>query len=307
MKPVGLLLIDKAEGPSSHDVIAAVRRVLGERRIGHTGTLDPFASGLLLLCVGWATRLAEYVSILPKTYHGVIRLGERRDTDDRMGTVVGRSEGWRDLDERLLLEALRAHVGAIDQVPPAYSAKKVGGRRAYALARQGVRPKLSPRRVTVERIDLLEVSLPDLTVAIECSSGTYVRAVARDIGETLGVGAHLTALRRLRVGDFRVEEALRVDEVGGAEELNARLLSAERAIAHLGRLDVTSAVQRALSHGQPAPYSGVEDAGPLAIFADGRLAAIAEWKDGFLWPRKVLPGVADAAVEPRREGDRVRE
>jgi tRNA pseudouridine55 synthase len=219
---VGLLLVDKPEGPTSHDMAEIVRRVTGVRRVGHTGTLDPFASGLLLLCVGWATRLAEYLTPLPKIYRGVIRLGERTDSDDRTGTVIGRSDDWRKLDAAAIRRVLEAQVGEIEQLPPAFSAKKLSGRRAYSLARAGGEVDLKPQRVTVRSIELRDLSLPDVCVEVACSSGTYIRAIARDVGEALGVGGHLAELRRLRIGEFSVDAAIQLDRDISADELPSR-------------------------------------------------------------------------------------
>ncbi len=238
MNPVGLLLVDKPEGPTSHDMISRVRAALGVRRVGHTGTLDPFASGLLLLCVGWATRLSEYLTPLPKHYRGVIRLGETTDTDDRTGRTTARSDDWQRLDRAEIEEALRRQQGVIEQRPPVYSARKVSGRRAYDLARKGESPELGARPVEIESLELRELQPPDLAVEIECSSGTYIRAVARDLGESLGVGAHLRELRRLAIGGFRVEDALRLEPGTSATEVLSRLRPVESAVAHLRRADL---------------------------------------------------------------------
>lgn len=291
MNPVGLLPIDKPEGPSSHDMVDAVRRALGVRRVGHTGTLDPFASGLLILCIGWATRLAEYVAGLPKVYRAVLRLGERTDTDDRTGAVVERSDAWRALDEARLRAALETQVGALEQLPPVYSAKKVGGRRAHAVARGGGAPELRPGRVTVHRLELCEFVPPDVTVEIECSSGTYVRAIARDVGAALGVGAHLRELRRTRIGRFSVDDALALDpdRDPAPERIAERLLPPEAAVAHLPRVEVEERDAERLGHGRPV--AGIEGVGrgAVAVFVEGRVAAIAELGEGGLWPRKVFP------------------
>jgi tRNA pseudouridine55 synthase len=209
-----VLPVDKPEGPTSHDVVAAARKALSERRIGHTGTLDPFASGLLLLCVGRATRLAEYFSGLDKEYEAEARLGIATDTLDRDGNVVAVSERWSEVTEEGLEAALGALRGDIEQVPPQFSAKKVEGERAYKSARDGRRVELPPVPVTVRELTLTGVDLPFVRFRVRCSSGTYVRALARDLGAGLGVGAHLTALRRTAVGPRSVEGALRLDDLG---------------------------------------------------------------------------------------------
>ncbi len=289
----GLLLVDKPEGPTSHDMAALVRRTTGVRRVGHTGTLDPFASGLLLLCVGWATRLAEYLIPLPKVYRGVIRLGETTDSDDRTGTVIGRSDDWGELDAATVERALADQVGEIEQLPPAFSAKKLSGRRAYSLARAGGDVELEPRRVKVESIELRDLSLPDVRVEVTCSSGTYVRAIARDVGEALAVGGHLVELRRLRIGAFSVDDALQLDRDTPADELRAQLRPPEEAVAGLRRLDLDVETAEAFLHGRPASWGRERLKGPAAAFVDGSLIAIVEQRQSRIWPRKVFGGPVD--------------
>lgn len=286
----GVLPIDKPAGPTSHDVVAQARRALGERRIGHTGTLDPFASGLLLLCVGKATRLAEYLVGLPKRYEAVARLGERTDTDDGTGTVVERSDAWTGLDERNLAEALQAQVGRRAQTPPAYSAKKVGGERLYEKARRGEAVTPEPVEIEIHEIVLREVRLPEVGFEVTCSSGTYIRSIARDLGDALGVHAHLTALRRTHVGDFSLTGAVTLDALGDAAAVGAALLDPLAALAHLPRIDVDAAAARALGMGQSPETERALDGGPVVVAHEGELVAIAEIEGGRLRPRKVLAG-----------------
>jgi tRNA pseudouridine55 synthase len=289
--PIGLLPLDKPEGRTSHDIVDAVRRSLNVRRVGHTGTLDPFASGLLILCVGWATRLAEYVTSLAKLYRGVIRLGERTDTDDRTGAVVARSDGWQGLDAAAIRAALATQIGSIDQVPPIYSAKRVAGRRAYDEARRGRAVELEPVRVRIDRLDLLELALPDVTVEIECGSGTYVRAVARDVGAELGVGGHLRELRRIRIGGFDVASALPVDtDVPAPDRIRAALLPPESAVAHLPSARLEPEPASVFRQGTPVEWPAEAGEGPVAVYADGRLVGIADSREGRLRPRKVFVG-----------------
>lgn len=285
---VGLVAVDKPEGRTSHDVVRHVRRLLGQRRVGHTGTLDPFASGLLLICLGWATRLAEYVTALPKTYRGVIRFGQRTDTDDPTGTVIERSDDWRKLDGARVRRALEGQIGEIRQRPPAYSAKKVEGRRAYAAARSGRPLELQPRPVTIHRMELRSLTLPEAEIEVECSAGTYVRAIARDLGDELGVGAHLTWLRRLRIGHFHVDESVTVNPETTAEEVLGNLRPPEDAVRHLRHVALEPTAVEALSHGRSVHWSGGEGAGPIAVMVDGRLVAITEYEAGRLQPRKVF-------------------
>ncbi len=284
----GLLLVDKPEGPSSHDVVSVARKLIGVRRVGHTGTLDPFASGLLVLCVGWVTRLAEYLSALPKTYRGVIRLGVSTDTDDCTGSVTHTNADWRELDRQKVQAALEEQLGVIEQVPPAYSAKKVSGRRAYAVARQGSAPRLAARKVTIRRATIRDFAPPDVSIELDCSSGTYVRAVARDLGTSLAVGAHLAALRRLRVGPFGVEDAVELSTATRRESVIERLLPPEAAVGHLESVELDRASVGDLVHGRPVNWQGGVGE-PLAVHHAGRLIAVAGVRDGQLWPLKVFP------------------
>lgn len=286
----GVLPVDKPEGPTSHDVVAAVRRALGIRQVGHTGTLDPFASGLLLVCFGPATRLAEYLTALPKTYRAVMRLGEATDTDDLTGEIVSRSEGWRELAEEEVRAALARQVGTIRQLPPVYSAKKVGGERSYAAARRGEEVERTPVEVTIHRLEVLEVRLPEVEIEVEVSSGTYIRAIARDAGEALGVGGHLTALRRTRVGEHSVEEAVPLDALGDEERVRPAVLEPARAVGHLPRLTVDGDGEEALSHGRAVPAAeDLPEAAPVAVLsAEGALLAIGERAGDVVRPRKVF-------------------
>ena len=216
----GVLLIDKEPGWTSHDVVARARRLTGQRRIGHTGALDPSATGLLVLCLGRATRLVEYMMAGEKAYEGEIALGRETETDDAEGRVVAEREppeGALDLD------AIAARfTGEIMQTPPAYSAVKVEGRRAYAVAREGERPDLKPRPVRVSALRLERAARDRLHVAVRCGPGMYVRSLARDIGRAIGCGAHLASLRRTGSGPFRVEQAVPVEALAGGVEAIVR-------------------------------------------------------------------------------------
>lgn len=286
----GVLPVDKPVGPTSHDAVAAVRRALGTRQVGHTGTLDPFASGLLLVCFGPATRLAEYLTPLSKTYRAVMRLGEATDTDDRTGRVVATSDAWRGLAEAEVRAALERQVGEIEQIPPRFSAKKVDGERMYAAARRGEEVERKPSRVVVHRLEVLEVRLPQVEFEVECGSGTYIRAIARDAGEALGVGGHLAELRRTRMGARSVDAAVPLDALGDAERVAAAALPPAGAVAHLPRVEVDAAGAAALGHGRALPAPGDAPSGvPLALVsADGALLAIGERTGDRVQPRKVL-------------------
>lgn len=203
----GFLLVDKPAGPTSHDVVQAARRALRERRIGHTGTLDPAATGLLLLCIGKATRLQSFMLTWEKTYEGEIALGVATTTYDTEGEPLGPPRPVPALDEARLAELVARFSGTIEQLPPPYSAKKLAGRKLYELARAGEEVPLEPKTVTVHELRL-EPSTPErLRFAVTCSSGTYVRSLAHDMGEMLGCGGHLASLRRVRIGPWRVGDA----------------------------------------------------------------------------------------------------
>jgi len=288
--PDGVLPVDKPEGPTSHDAVARARRALGTRRIGHTGTLDPFASGLLLLCVGSATRIAEYLGGLPKRYRARVRLGIATDTDDRTGTIVRTSEAWRSLDRTAVEAALHAQLGEIEQRPPAFSAKKIEGERAYRRARRGETVAPRPVRVVIHRIEPVRFELPDVELEVDCSAGTYIRSIARDLGDALGVGAHLAALRRTRIGDFDVEHAVPLDAIADEAARTRAWLSPLRALASFPRIDVDDAAAALIRHGRaiPAPAGPEPPEAPVAVAHRDQLVAIATWRDGLLHPRKVF-------------------
>ncbi|MGI9038598.1 MAG: tRNA pseudouridine(55) synthase TruB [Gemmatimonadota bacterium] len=291
-----VVLVDKPVGPSSHDVVVAVRRSLGERRIGHTGTLDPFASGLLLLCVGHATRLVEYFHLLPKTYAATIRFGEGRDTDDHTGEVVATSSGWENLAGADLEEALAADLGATSQRPPDYSALKRGGERAYEAARRGEPLALEERPIEVTEARLLSWEPPDATVLYTVSTGTYIRALARDLGDRLRTHAHLAGLRRTKIGPFDVEaaaspEAAAPDGTGWMTPLGA--------LAWLPQRQLDESEQVDIGHGRgvaalgvsapPQPQPGLDGDLPVVLHdGAGGLTAVARREDGVLRPMKVF-------------------
>jgi tRNA pseudouridine55 synthase len=283
----GILPVDKPAGPTSHDVVAAARRALREKRIGHTGTLDPFATGLLLLCLGPATRLAEYLTARPKTYAATMRLGIRTDTDDFTGEPLEVNDGWAQLDEAAIRSALATQMGELDQVPPRYSAKKVLGERAYAAARRGEPVHRDPVPVTVHDLSVVEVDLPEITFQVTCSAGTYIRAIARDVGDALGVGGHLTALRRLRIGEHDVAGALSVDDLEYPDRVKDALITPLDAVSHLPVVHVDEATAARVRHGNA--FTAVAPEGLVSVVAgDGALLAIGRSSEGRVQPRKVL-------------------
>ncbi len=266
--------------------MAAVRRLLGARRVGHAGTLDPAASGLLLVLVGRATRLARFTGVLPKRYDAVLRFGAETDTDDAAGAVTVADDAWRGLDEAAVRGALAAVAARREQVPPAVSAKKVAGERAYALARRGEAAVLPPVPVTIHRLEVRRVALPEVAFAVECSAGTYVRGIARDAGRELGTRAHLAALRRTGIGPWDAADAAPL-EGATAESLRAALRPLGEAVAHLPRLDLAAEAAEMVRHGRKIAAEPALE-GPVALAADGELLAVAECRDGLYAPSVVL-------------------
>jgi len=280
--------VDKPEGPTSHDIVAMARRGIGTRRVGHTGTLDPFASGLLLLCVGRATRLAEYLSGLDKSYEAVARLGITTDTLDRDGSVVEERAGWEDCGEERVTDALRRFEGEIEQIPPQFSAKKIGGEAMHRRARRGERVVLPPSTVTIHEIELLSIDLPEVRFSVRCSSGTYIRSIARDLGEALGVGAHLNALRRTSVGSFHVDSAIEAEALSERARVDEVAVSPLEAVGHLPSIEIDSEIAERVTHGQKIRLTDGTEDGLVVAVHDGTLCAIGEVDDGVLKPRKVF-------------------
>lgn len=226
---MGLLLVDKPVGVTSHDVVDHIRKAAGLRRVGHTGTLDPNATGLLILCLGPATRLSEHLTGLDKTYEGVMRLGVVTESYDLDGAVV-EEHPVPALDKAKLQEACDRYVGDIQQVPPMVSAVKVGGERLYRKARKGEVIEREPRAVTVHEFTVLNYEAPDARVRVRCTSGTYVRSLCHDVGQDLGCGGALATLRRTMVGKFSVEDAAPMDSFTGEAAIQERLISMDTAL-----------------------------------------------------------------------------
>jgi tRNA pseudouridine55 synthase len=283
----GLIIVDKPGGLTSHDVVARVRRLAGTRRVGHAGTLDPMATGVLVTGIGKATRLLGHLALSEKEYTATIRLGQATDTDDAEGQVVSQTPA-SGVTDAALAAAAAALTGEIQQVPPGFSAIKVDGKRAYRMAREGAAPELAARTVTVRTLNILAVRRPDpdqracvpgqpgpglvdLDVDVTCSSGTYIRALARDLGASLGVGGHLTALRRTRVGHYEIAAARTLDQLGDSLEVIAL---ADAAASAFRRRDLTQDETRRVAHGGRLSLSAA-DGEPVAAFApDGSLIAL---------------------------------
>ncbi len=280
MTDSGLIIVDKPKGWTSHDVVAKIRRLAGTRRVGHAGTLDPMATGVLIVGVEKATRLLGHLALTEKEYTGTIRLGQATDTDDADGAVIDFVPAIN-VSEEELQRGVTGLTGDIQQVPPGVSAIKVAGQRSYRLARAGAAPQLAARPVTVSAFVVDAVrragDIVDVDVQVRCSSGTYIRALARDLGAALGVGGHLTALRRTRVGPYQIAEAAAMEQL--AERLELMPL-AQAARAAFGHRELTADETARIAHGGRLPALG-SGLAPVAAFApDGSLVALLTEADG---------------------------
>ena len=285
--PDGLVIVDKPGGWTSHDVVGKMRRLVGTRRVGHAGTLDPMATGVLVLGIERATRLLGHLALTSKEYEATIRLGQRTITDDAEGEVTEQAPAERvaEVADAAVADGIGKLSGEIMQVPSSVSAIKVDGVRSYARVRSGDEVKLAPRPITVHEFELREVrwlpaeGLIDLDVRVVCSSGTYIRALARDLGEQLGVGGHLTALRRTRVGPYTLAEAEPLAALTALVEAGQAvpvLPIADAAGAAFPRYDADEEQAKAIAHGGPLPARGLGP-GPIAVFApDGAFLALVE-------------------------------
>lgn len=309
--PAGILLVDKPQGLTSHDVVARVRRMAGTRKVGHAGTLDPMATGLLVLGVESATRLLHYLVGLDKEYLATIVLGRSSNTDDAEGELSQAAPA--DVIDAISAAAIHTEIttltGQIEQVPSSVSAIKVNGERAYAKVRAGEQVELAARAVTVHEFELLAQrragGLLELDVRVVCSSGTYIRALARDLGEALGVGGHLSMLRRTRIGGYRVEQARTLEALDGHVP-EALVPAAIAAADAMPTLDISAADAIDLGHGKRIPAAGVPS-GQLraAIDPAGRLVAIVEvradtWKVATGFPNELNSLGERSAAESKR-------
>jgi tRNA pseudouridine55 synthase len=281
----GALLVDKPAGVTSFDVVAVVRRALGIKSVGHTGTLDPFATGLLVVMTGKATRLSRFLDVFEKEYEATIRLGEGSSTDDSTGELTPRTSdpGLRTEDVQ---KALESFIGTQSQMPPDFSAKKIDGQRAYARARKGEEIVLKPVDVTINWGKLRSFEWPDARIEVSDSTGTYVRALARDLGTKLGMPAHCAELRRTRIGVFKVADAQTLETLQQGQVTGK--LSMLELVPHLRKQILDDAGLAHIKHGRPVPTT--ETKGPIALVHAGELIAIAEVDDGVAQPAVVLLG-----------------
>ncbi len=292
----GLVVVDKGTGWTSHDVVAKLRGVFQQKRVGHAGTLDPDATGVLLVGLGRVTRLLRFLQVESKAYEGVVRFGVATSTLDAAGEVLDRRE--MPVTREQVEQATTCFIGDIEQVPPMVSAVKVGGRRLHELARKGEEVERAARPVHVSRFDVEAFEpgpYPGATVHVECSSGTYVRTLAADLGAALGGPAHLESLRRLRVGSFALDEAHTLDEI--AADPAAAVLTPAVAVRGLERVELDDERARAVRHGVTFAATGLaaEGPGPFAVVGpDGSLLAVYERKGAAVKPAVVV-AVAEAS------------
>lgn len=280
--PDGVLLVDKPEGPTSFDVIAMLRKSLGTRSLGHTGTLDPLASGLLIVLAGRFTRLSAHLTTDDKRYLAKVTFGSRTSTDDREGEVVEEGDAGS-LTEEQVRAAVAARVGTQHQVPPMYSAISQGGERLYEKARRGETVDIPPRTITLHELSVVGWDPPDLDVDVLCSKGTYIRALARDLGNDVGVPAHLGGLRRTAAGAYAIDNATPLEDLLDSDTARAALLTGPEAIKGIPQLSVDEAAAEQLRHGQRPPTSADLPEGQVGLaVCDGALIALVERKADLL-------------------------
>jgi tRNA pseudouridine55 synthase len=293
----GLLVVDKPVGPTSFDVVTRVKRLLGAGKAGHTGTLDPLASGVLVVCVGEAVKLQQWLAEGDKAYQATVAFGAATSTEDAEGEVTERGDPGR-LGDEAIRAALPRFLGAIDQVPPMYSAVRVGGRRLHEAARAGEDVERAPRRVRVDAFELLDLRPAEGGFAlarfyVRCGKGTYVRSLAADLGRAVGVPAHLAGLRRTVAGPFTLEEAVSLDEAErlGREDrtaLASRVLPVEEALRDWPAVRLTAEEASRLGHGQALSRPRAPDGPCRALDGDARLVAVCDARGGSVRPLRVL-------------------
>lgn len=303
----GVLIIDKPAGMTSHDVVARVRKTISERRVGHTGTLDPFATGVLVLLIGRATRIAQFLSNAEKEYEAVIRFGYATDTGDVTGarleqTSPAKTQRTQSFRKEEIESAIASFRGEIEQLPPMYSAKKVAGRKLYEHARRGEEVARQAVRVTIHEFELLpdapqanEYGCVDFPVRVVCSAGTYIRTLAEDLGRKLGIGAHLAELRRTRAGKFQISTAIALEKLAEAiaqNQINDTLISLYDSLSHLPSIDLGDEQLGKTLHGVALPlnenYLSLRDGEPVRLSKNDQLIAVGKFDAE---QRKVHPGV----------------
>lgn len=264
--PEGIVLINKPIGPSSFDVVRKVRKLAGIKSVGHAGTLDPLASGVMVVCLGRYTKLAGYLTEQDKVYDAMFRLGIKTTTDDAEGEIIA-EHSTEQVDEAQVRTALSRFYGTIMQMPPRYSAIKIDGQRAYAMARADEEFEIVSRPVQILSITDVKIGLPDVSLRVHCSKGTYIRSLARDLGDALGVGAHASLITRVRSGSFTIDDAMSLDELS-AENFSSRLVTGRAALSNLALISITQQEQKEFSFGRH-PCHGMSMTSEIAIAVCG--------------------------------------
>ncbi len=296
----GILLIDKEEGSTSHDIVKGIRRILGHRKVGHAGTLDPFATGLLIILIGQGTKLSPYLMAGKKRYLATVRLGTETDTLDPTGRIINEVP-VPDLSESEAEKILTGFEGVIEQVPPAFSAININGQRAYKLARKGFDVKLDKRRITIYSIGLVDFDLPDVTIDVECSPGTYIRSLASDIGRQMGSGAHLKKLRRVSSGSFKIKDAFAWKDLNSSsgEGFKKEIIPLKEALPDMPGIEVDDGMADRIKKGHRPSREYLTEkgelpdtfAGNLKLFSKSSLAAVLEIEGledrGNKWLKKI--------------------
>ena len=289
----GIILIDKVSGLTSHDVVSRIRKAMGIRRVGHCGTLDPLATGLLLICVGRYTRLSPWLTSVDKEYVSTFEFGSQSDTDDADGNITKLDDKCR-IDEEFLKNKLKSFKGPIKQVPPIYSAVRVGGQRSYTSARKGKDVTLEPRSVVIDRMDLVSYSYPEATFKIKCSKGTYVRALARDLGKACGSAGYVRELRRTKVGSIDINRAITVEDLqekcdaGDAESCFTNISNVLVDLPHF-QIDKKSSHLKRFLNGNPIECCRSMNQGDHAVFDErGQLLGIGRVSLDTLHPKMIM-------------------
>jgi len=272
----GIVLLDKNEGETSFDVVKGVRRILKIKKVGHAGTLDPFATGLLLILLGQGTKLSSNLMEHEKTYRATMRLGIETDSQDPTGLIV-HSRPVPDFKEEYIKEKAKGFIGVIEQIPPAFSAVNYKGKRAYEFARKGIRVQLEKREVTIHSIGIVSIDLPEVTMEISCSGGTYIRTLAADLGKRLGTGAHLRALRRLSCGPFKVADALDSKHVRSASSrflLHNRIIPIREALPHMKETQIDGPMAKKIRNGYQPHWDEGLAGSHLPDFYEGHMKLV---------------------------------
>ena len=277
----GVIIIDKPQGKTSHDIVGIMRKKFGTRRVGHTGTLDPMATGVLPICIGNATRASDMLTESDKKYRAQLLLGKRTDTLDIEGDVL--EERAVNVTEQEIRDVIDTFIGEIDQIPPMYSAIKKDGKKLYELARQGIEIEREPRRINIYSIDIIDINIPYITVDVHCSKGTYIRSLCDDIGTKLGTGAVMTKLRRTYTAGFSIDDAYTIEQLDAIEDLSKTLNPTDSLFADLPQIYLNEKQERSIVNGVRMTWRQGEDGKTYRVYgADRRFLCVSRMCDGKL-------------------------